>query len=237
MSADFLPQKANVAAVALDRSGNSGYALVAYGHSYTVRYGTIETYLVRFDTGSLRETGRLDLGTSRNRGLEISPDGHTLAVATGDAGAGTILVNLDDFSLIRHVGAGFAPRWVTYSSDSKTLVVAGSAEIRQYSVADGSQTGSTTMPINGGNTFRSDFGADGRLWVGRKNECEAIDLATGSADTFTGDASNTTVIDGKVYTGREGQASFQRLDNTGTSELTFSFASQVYGHGLMRSPF
>lgn len=237
MSNEFLPQKANIAAVVLDRSGASGYALAAYGHSYTVRIGTIESYLIRFDVGSLRETGRIDLGPSRNRGLEISPDGHTLAIATGDAGAQTIQVDLDTFTLTRRVGLGFAPRWATFSADSKTVIVTGNVEIREFSVADGSQTGSISMPTGGGKVFRGDIAADGRLWVGRNNDVAAIDLATGSAATFTGTASNTTVIDGKVYVGHEGQSSFQRLDNTGTSELTFSFSSSVYGHGLMRSPF
>jgi hypothetical protein len=237
MSNEFLPQKATIAAVTLDPSGASGYALAAYGHSYTVRIGTIETFLVRFDTGSLRETGRIDLGTSRNRGLEISPDGHTLAIATGDAGAGTILVNLDTFALIRHVGQGLASRWATFSADSKTVIVIGSTELREFSVADGSQTGSIQLPPNGGNTFRGNFGADGRLWIGRKNDVAAIDLATGSGETFGGNSSNATVIDGKVYVGTEGGNSFDRLDNTGTTELTFTFSGNVYGHGLMRSPF
>jgi hypothetical protein len=237
MSKELLPQKANVAAIALDRSGASGYALAAYGHAYTVRIGTIESFLVRFDTGSLRETGRIDLGSSRNRGLEISPDGHTLAIATGDPGAGTIVVDLDSFTVLRHVAIGFAPRWATFSADSKTLIVVGGSEVRQFSVADGSQTAAMFMPAGGGKVFRGDLAADGRLWVGRQNDVTAIDLATGSATSYGGTASNATVIDGKVYVGSEGGTTFQRLDNTGTSELTFNFSGDVYGHGLLRSPF
>jgi hypothetical protein len=237
MSKDLLPQKANIAQVALDRSGASGYALAAYGHAYTVRVGTIQTFLVRFETGSLRETGRIDLGTSRNRDLQISPDGHTLVIATGDAPTGAVQVDLDTFTLTRRLGTGLTVRSATFSADSKTVIVVGTSEIREFSVADGTQTGSIALPTGGGKVFHAAIGGDGRLWVGRQSDVAAIDLATGSGTTFSGNSSNTTVIDGKVYVGSEGGTSFNRLDNTGATELTFSFSGDVYGHGLLRSPF
>jgi hypothetical protein len=238
MSSDLLPQKATVAAVALDAGGASGYALAAYGHSYTVRQGTIKTYLVRFDVGSLTETGRIDLGTSRNRGMEISPDGRTLAIASGDPDAGTILVDLGTFTLTRHVGVGFVSRWATFSSDSKTVIVVGTSEVHSFSVADGTQSGAVPMPAGtGGKVFRGDIAGDGRLWIGRTNDVLAIDLATGSGTSYPNQGAILTVFDGKAYVGREGSTSFERLDNTGTSEITLSFGDTVYGHSILRSPF
>ena len=234
---ELLPQKANVPWVVLDPSGSSGYALVAIGHPLTGRTGATAS-LVRFDAGSLVETGRMALGTSRNHGLEISPDGATLLVVTGLTDEGVLQIDLATFQITRSLATSLRATSAAFSADSSTINVMAFDGVHRYDRASGNEQ--PLVPANpGGKAFRADFTADGKLWVGRQNDFMVVDFAAGTTQIVAGKpAALLEVFDGKAYIAAARSSSVIRLANDGsTVDATFSFPGAVSGHWLGRSPF
>lgn len=232
--------KAHIPRLALDASTGTGYALVAGGHSYTTQHEGIATQLVVFDTATLVETARVDLGASRNRSIEVSPDGKRLAVATG-TDDGVILVELGDLT-VRHIATQFAPFCVSFTADSSTLVVTNTFEVALITIADGKYIKQIPLPP-ATKSFTGAFGADGRYWLGREGDVVAVNLSTGVLETFTFDAAILHVWGDKIYVMSEGDSSVTRLKTTGEIDdtpdynPTWSFDDGVYGHWMGHSPF
>ena len=234
---ELMPQKANVPWLVLDHSGSTAYALVSPAHRYSTHQGGgIFSFLVRFDTGSMVETGRIDLGVSGNRALVLAPDGKSLAISTGQRGKGVILVDLGRFAIARTVATDTVSNSLAFAADGSSLLVFTTDGVVSYSTSDGSAGARINVPTTN-KAFAAAFAADGRLWLGQQNNVLAIDLATGTTTPYAQAGSALAVIDGKVYVAARGSSTAKRLDASGVVETTFSFPISVYGHWLGVSPF
>jgi DNA-binding beta-propeller fold protein YncE len=235
------PGKSQIPRLALDASGGTGYALVADGHAYATRYEGVDTQLVVFDTATLVETARVDLGVSRNRSIEVSPDGKRLAVATGIEGGGVIVVELGDLT-VRHVATEFPMTGASFTADSSTLILTNTFELRLVTLVDGKTVKQIPLPP-ASKSFTGAFGADGRYWLGRKSDVVAINITTGALETFAFAAGVLHVWGDKIYVCDEGDSSITRLKTTGEVDdtpgydPTWSFEDSVYGHWMGHSPF
>jgi hypothetical protein len=230
--------KSHIPRIVLDPSGGTGFALVAQSHTYSASNGHVEgveTELVRFDTATLVETGRVALGVSRNRDLELSPDGKWLAIAT-DLDDGVIMVKTGDLS--KHVFATPRPRDVTFTVDSASLIAAGHEDIQILDVATGAVTKTISFAQNG-KVFCGSIGPDGRYWLGRESDVVAVDLTTATSEMFGFNGSVLEVIGDFIYLGDEGNSDVDRLDMAGVKDPDFGvdFNSSIYGHSMAHSPF
>lgn len=227
-------QKSSIPRLIVDASGATGYALVIHGHLYQSRQGGTASYLVRFDVETLAETGRIELGIGKNRDLEISPDGSTLAIATGIGD--TILVDLDSFKIRERLPGGADA--VVFRSPTE-LITAGTAMITVWDLSQGEPAivDSFVTPSFGGRFGSAAIADDDRLWIGRRSGVIAFDLATGNNDQYSTGAASLEVFEGKPYV-CSNSSIINRLDTTnGTSDLSISTNSSIYGHWLGRSPF
>ena len=243
LTATLRKQKANVMQVVLDRGGVAVYALVADGHPQNLNSnGPVGsgTALVRLDTATLTERGRLELGTSKNRSLELSPDGKTLLIATGLTSQGTIVVDLATFTIKRRLMTEFRPQVALYAPVSieaaPSIVVVGE-QIAVYT-PDGVRTATFTSPGVNGKVLRAAFGTGNVLWVGRRTDLASIDLntmATVLIPSTTARGLMLEVFDGKVYA--DSSLGIKRFDAAGIEEAILPGFTNREGHWLGRSPF
>ena len=232
------PQKSHVPQVILDRSGSAAYALVAEGHPRSVNSSGgagSETTLVRLVTATLTENGRLSLGVSRNRDINLSPDGKTLIVASGNVTNGVIVIDLASFQIARRILPGFRPQCALFTPDGAQIVVVGE-ETAIYSAADGTRAVAYPTPGTNGKVVRATFGAGGKLWIGRRDELARLDLTTGVGEVFTGFSGRMLdVFEDKVFVGNG--STMTRLDADGVAETTLPGFTRLDGHWIGRSPF
>lgn len=245
LTATLRKQKSNVMQVVLDRGGVAAYALVADGHPQGLnRNGPLgsETELVRLDTATLTERGRIDLGISKNRSMEISPDGRTLIIATGVTTQGVVLVDLSTFTIKRRIITEFRPQVALFAPVSieaaPSIVIVGE-QIAVYTADGLTRTASHAAPGVNGKVLRAAFAPGNLLWVGRRTDLASIDLttmATFVVPSATAVGGMLEVFDGKVYA--DSSAGVKRLDATGaTVEATFVGFTNRASHWIGRSPF
>jgi hypothetical protein len=232
--------KTQLPRVVLDPSGGTGFALLGQSHAYSAGRGGlqgVQTELVRFDTATLVETGRIELGESRNRDLELSPDGKWLAVATELVGGGIIVVKTGDLST-RVLATTVRSRDVTFTADSASIIVAGREDVDVLDVATGSLTKSLDVASNG-KVFTGAIGPDGRYWLSRESDLLALDLSTDASETFGDDGGVLDVHGDFIYTCSEGDSGVHRFSTSGVEDPDFSvdFTYSVYGHAMGHSPF
>lgn len=245
LTATLRKQKSNVMQVLLDRSGVAAYALVADGHPQGLnRNGPLgsETELVRLDTATLTERGRLDIGISKNRSMELSPDGRTLIIATGVTSQGVILVDLGTFAIKRRIITEFRPQVALFAPVSieaaPSIVVVGE-QIAFYTADGMTRTASYPSPGMNGKVLRAAFATSNLLWVGRRTDLASIDLTTRATflvPTTVAAGRLLEVFDGKLYA--DSSTAVKRFDPTGTTEeAAFLGFTNRRGHWLGRSPF
>jgi len=236
MGTTLRPQKAHVPQLVLDKSGSAAYVLVAEGHPQSVNNnGGSQTQLVRLDTATLTERGRLSLDISRNRDIAISPDGKTIAIATGVTAKGVIVVDLPTFTIKTRLLPGFRAQCVLFSPNGTQIVVVGE-QIALYNTSDAMRTALFTTPGTNGKVLRASFSAPDTLWIGRRNESATININTSATQVFTTlQARMLEFFDDKIYT--SSGITISRVALTGVVETTLIGATNLDGHWLGRSPF
>ena len=230
-------QKSHAPQVILDRSGSTAYALIADGHPNNVNNaGGSDTELVRLDTATLTENGRLLLGKSRNRSIDLSPDGKTLIVASGLGPQGVYVVDLPTFQIRRQIVPTFRAQAALFSADGANIIVVGE-QVASYTTNEGTLGPAYPTPGVNGKVVRAVLGtAPNELWVGRRGELAKVDLATGTSQLFpTIPARTLGVFDGKVYAGSG--SVMKRLDANGVEETQVAGFTELDGHWIGRSPF
>lgn len=226
--------KSASAQVVLDAGGATGYVLDLYGHGYTARMGGALADLVRFDVIGLKETGRIRLGSARSRSdVRMSPDGRYLAIASGLQKVQ--IVDLDLFRVVREIDSQAAA--VTWAADGTSVTFAGWDGITTYTTGTWAPTRTVALPPTGGKVQRLGFGGDGRLWLGRDDEVQAIDLATTTTTTFNFDGDFLEIYEGKPHVCGSGDSNVRRLDLLGVQEVQWNLSESAYGHAFARSPF
>jgi len=243
LTATLRKQKAQVMQVVVDRGGVAAYALVADGHPQSLnRNGPVgsETALVRLDTATLTERGRLELGLSKNRSLELSPDGKTLLIATGLTTQGVIVIDLATFTIKQRLITEFRPQVALFApvaiEAAPSIVVVGE-QVAVFTPA-GVRTASYPAPGANGKVLRAAFGTANVLWVGRRTDLASIDLSTSVTQlvpSTTARGRMLEVFDGKVYA--DSSTGVKRLDATGTEEAALPGFINRDGHTIGRSPF
>nr|MBA2538548.1 chitobiase/beta-hexosaminidase C-terminal domain-containing protein [Deltaproteobacteria bacterium] len=226
-------QKSHVPQLALDPSGSIGYALISEEHIRKLRDGFgVETELVRFDTATLSDQGRISIGISRNRDMRISDDGRFLIVATGVAARGVLVIDLASFTVARNLVSGTRAESAVFTPDGRGVAVMGS-DLQVFDVEDGTVISTSPIPT-GGKLFRAAFNGPNEIWVGGQSALHKIDLTnTIATETFGFPVRTLDVFDGKIYAGN---GDLRRFDPDFTEELQFPFFNQR-GHWLGRSPF
>lgn len=226
--------KSHVPRLTVDASGGTGYALVAPSHQYAARYEGLPTELVVFDTATLVETARVDVGISRNRSIEVSQDGKRLAVATG-LPTGIYVIELGDLT-VRLIPTPFTASNASFLADNASMVVTSKEQVAVIKLDDASVTKS--FQISGsGKSFTGAFGPDGRYWLGMESKVFAIDLTTDAYESFDYDAGILHVYGNKIYVCGEGNNPVYRLDTSGVDDMSFQFSDSAYGHWMGHSPF
>ncbi len=243
LTANLRKQKAQVMQVILDRGGVAAYALVADGHPQSLnRNGPVgsETELVRLDTSTLTERGRLDIGVSKNRSMDLSPDGRSMLIATGVTAQGVIVVDLATFTIKQRIVTDFRPQLALYAP--VTIEAAPSIVIVGEQVAVFTNAGVRTVayptPGTSGKVLRAGFGTNNRLWVGRKTDLVSIDLGTGAGVVIpatTGYGRMLQVFGDKLYI--DSNITVKRLDADGVEEAVLPGFANRDGHWIGRSPF
>jgi len=243
LTATLRKQKAHVMQVILDRGGVAAYALVADGHPQSLnRNGPVgsETALVRLDTATLTERGRIDLGISKNRSMEMAPDGRTLLIATGLTAQGVIVIDLATFTIKQRILTEFRPQVALFApvtiEAAPSIVVVGE-QVAVFTPA-GVRTVAYPAPGANGKVLRAAFGAGNTLWVGRRTDLASIDLNTGVTQlvpSTTARGGILEVYDGKIYA--DSSVGIKRLDATGTEEAILPGFINRDCHTLGRSPF
>jgi WD40 repeat protein len=247
-AAEVRPQRSYVPLLVLDRSGSTVYAVAsANGRRKSIEsFAGTDSELVRLDAANLTVTGRIPLGKSKNRNIELSPDGRTLAIATG-VGQGVILVDVSKFVIARRIATTtFKSNAATFSPDSQQIALIGE-QLQIFDLA-GTPTANpviTPLDVDNNNSckvVRAVWPAADKLWIIRGcGGIAKVDPTNLAATPFT----DTTkcqlgeVFDGKLYTA---SCTFPQvikvLDlDTGTELQTIAGVSRMQGHGLTRSPF
>ncbi len=236
-SKELRPQKAHTSQIVLDRSGSSGYALVAFNHMEgAYRSGArVATELVQFDVATLSEHRKLSIGESRNRDLRISNDGKLMLISTGLTNPGVLVVDLETFKIVRNLTSSNRPEGAVFGPDDKTVAVAGTTLELFDGRAGGPPTRVLPIPQSSGRVFRVAFNGPNELWVGKRNSVVKFDLSTNTPTTniFVFGARALDVFDGKIYSGN---GSLVRFDSAGTQDLSYTITNQR-GHWLGRSAF
>jgi hypothetical protein len=244
LTATLKPQKAHVPQLILDKSGTAIYALLAEGHPYNINNNSAtagaNTELITLDAGSLEIGARLDLGPSRNRDMQISPDGRLLLVTTGLTAQGVILIDLTSLTIKQRIIPPFRPQTALFAADGSIVIVG--EQVAVYTV-EGNRTALWQTPGTNGRVVRAAFGSATLLWIGRRDELAKIDIrdGTGGVVTLPGTSPPSLygrmleVIDGKVYALTDNDLT--RLDATAqTIEQTITINVNS-GHWFFRSPF
>lgn len=229
--------KSQVARFVTTGGGGTGYGLVAGGHSYSGRNEGLQTELVSIDTASLRETGRVAIGTSRNRDIQVSSDGRYVAIATGTLAHGTVIVDASTMSVKKRIITNGIPSSVAFSPESASLVVGDDTSVRVYSVGDFSET--KRILNTSAKVFGSGFASDGRFYMGREASFIAVDLATDAIETVTQQSAVFYVAGTKIYACDEGSSQVDRYDVsvlTMGPEASLDFDDSIYGHWVGHSP-
>lgn len=239
LSTTLRPQKSHVPLVTLDRTGLAAYAFVAVDHpnrAYDDGGGS-PTELVRLDTATLTENGRIDVGTSRNRCAALSPDGRTLIAATGLTQEGIIVIDLGTFEIKQRLTPPFRAQCALFTPDGSSIVAVGE-QVAIYNAAELTLDQMWTTPGTNGKVMRVAFESPNLLWIGRKNELGRIDLRDGTGEVFPTVSSvrMLDIFDDKVYVGGSNDE-VSRLDLTGAVELTLPGFTDLRGHWIGRSPF
>ncbi len=229
-------QKAHVPQIAVDRSGSAAYVLVAEGHPNSVNNnGGSLTQLVRLDTATLTESGRLSLDISRNRDITISADSKTLLVSTGVTAKGVIVVDLQTFTIKTRILPGFRVQTALFTNDGNSIVCVGE-QVAVFRSSDGMRTALHTTPGVNGKVLRAAFSSPTKLWIGRRNETATIDIVDGTSQLFaTVPARMLDFFDDKIYVSNGSTVSKLALD--GAVETTLTGMTNLDGHWLGRSPF
>lgn len=229
-------QKAHIPQIAIDKSGSAAYALVAEGHPQSVNNnGGSPTQLVRLDTATLTESGRLAIDISRNRDIAISSDGKTLLVATGVTAKGVVVVDLPSFTIKTRILPGFRVQIVLFTIDGQSIVCIGE-QVAVFNAASGMRTALYPTPGVNGKVLRAAFSASNLLWIGRRNESATLDITTGTTQLFaTLPARMLEFFEGKVYVSNGSTVSRVALD--GSVETTLPGFVNMDGHWIGRSPF
>lgn len=244
-SYELLPPKSMVQRMIVDRAGATVYALAQTAHprqAFNRGAAGTQTTLVRLDAATLGEAGRIDLGVSRNRCMDISPDGKTLAVTTGLTQQGVILVDLGTFAIKTSIVPDFRAQCATFQPDG-SLVLAG--EYVAIYTLDGTKHAEYIVPGSShGKVVRAALSGT-TLWIGRTREVLSMDLTTGTAQELLDATLNPTwsgytldVFDGQVYVpAKSGSTGLDVLDNTGTLVTNLPGIGRFNGHWVGRSPF
>ncbi|HUS27963.1 MAG TPA: chitobiase/beta-hexosaminidase C-terminal domain-containing protein [Kofleriaceae bacterium] len=247
LTAELKPQKAHVPAILLDKSGSAVYALLAEGHPYNINNNSATagatTELVMLDAGSLQIGARLPIGPSRNRGIEISPDGRLMLIATGLQAQGVIVVDLTQLTIKTRIIPPFRPQVALFAPDGSIVIVG--EQVAVYT-QEGNRTALWETPGTGGKVVRAAFGSPTLLWIGRRDQLEKLDIRDGVGSTVTLPPGNPTpptlggriveVFDGKLYA--MAGSDIVRLDaNATTIEKTLDGFDDVDAHWFGRSPF
>jgi hypothetical protein len=245
LTATLRPQKAHVPQLILDKSGTAIYALLAEGHPYNINNNSAtagaNTELVTLDAGSLEIGARLDIGPSRNRDMQISPDGRSLLITTGLVAQGVIVVDLTSLTIKTRILPPFRPQTALFAADGSVVIVG--EQVGVYT-QEGSKTALWQTPGSNGRVVRAAFGSATLLWIGRRDELAKIDIrdGTGQVVTLPGTSPPSLygrmldVIDGKVYAMTDN--ALTRLDATAqTIEVTIDGLNNSDGHWFFRSPF
>ncbi len=236
-------QKAFTQRVILDHSGTAVYALVADGHPYNI-YGnsgsaTTKTELVRLDAATLTVSGRLDLGETRTRTMDIAPDGHTLVVSSGVSSKGVFIVDLATFTIKTTIIPDFKPQVALYSpalEGARSVVIIGeSAAIYRL---DGTKV--SQYPVAGvtGKVLTAALAPNGKLWVARRSEIVTMDMSTGvSAIVPLLRGNGVSIYEGKVYVHGATYNTLDVVDDTGAVTKTLTGFYTIDSHWVGRSPF
>jgi hypothetical protein len=231
-------EKGHVPQLVLDRSGSAAYAIIAENHLKAALNGSgASSELVRFDAATLTEVGRLPLGVSRNRDMQLSPDGKTLLISTSLPGEGVIVVDLTTFKIRARLITSFRPQAVAFSPDGAQFALVGET-ITTYSLASLAEAATYPTPptVNGGKVVRAAYRDAQTLWVGRRDEIAIVDLRDGGSSILarSGKAIEMTASGVFVTAG----SNVQELDTAGTEVRTLpGFANRAKGHWIGRSPF
>jgi hypothetical protein len=233
--------KSHVPQVILDKSGSTAYALIADGHPNTINnnsggIGSL-TQLARLDSATLTEfTPRIDLGPSRNRSIDLSPDGKTIIVASGLTTQGVILVDLPTLTVKAPIVTDFRPQVALFTPDGGSVVIVGE-KIAIFSL-DGKPGPTFTTPGANGKVNRAAFLTPTMLVIGRQRESVTVDLGSGATQEFAAiPGPLLEVYDGKIFAGSR-NGGIQRVDGTGTIETVVTgFTGALEGHWIGRSPF
>ncbi len=232
------PQKGHIPQVVLDASGSTAYALAAEDHwKRAVQGAGVITQLVRLDASTLTETGRLTLGISRNRDMQISPDGRLLAIATALPTEGTVIVDLSTFQIRGRIVAQVRPQAAMFTPDSKQIVIVGETitvhDAMTLAAGPSYRTPATTP--SAGRVLRATLEDANRLWIGRRSELAVVDLRDGTAQTFPRDGRIIEVFDGIPHVGAD--QSLVQLDAMGVDTRAIDGFTRIQGHWVGRSPF
>jgi hypothetical protein len=234
-------QKAFTPRVILDRSGTAVYALVAEGHPqniYSNGAATTRTELVRMDASTLTVTGRLVLGDTRTRNMDISPDGRTLVIASGVASKGVYVIDLATFTLKRTILPDFRPQVVLYApalEGGPSIVIVG--EFAATYQLDGTLVNQYPVAGTSGKVLGAALAADGKLWVARKNETVTVDLSTGASAVVPLLSGWSIAIHGGTIFNYASGNSINVIDDTGAILKTLTGFYAIDGHWIGRSPF
>ncbi len=237
------PQKAFTPRVILDRSGTAVYALVADGHPNNI-YGnsgasTTKTELVRLDAATLTVSGRLDLGETRTRNMDISPDGRTLVVSSGTAAKGVFVVDLSTFTIKTTILPEFKPQSALYapSLEGQPSVVVIGESVAIYTL-DGTKVSQYPVAGVSGKVLAAALGANGKLWVARRNEIVTVELSNGtSAIVPLLDGWSVAIHGGTIYVNGTTSNTIDVIDDAGTVLKTLTGFYSVDSHWIGRSPF
>jgi len=241
MGVTLAPQSANVSRLVVDRAGMAIYALVTPGHPYSQRLDETqqqaENVLVRLDAGTLRETGRLPIGIAApSADLRLSPDERSLSIVTRSASR-VVVVDLEEWS-VADTFVSTGARASAWSPNGSFLHVVSNSAVRTHSTATGfPKTGEFAIPSLS-RVMRAAFVADGRLWVGRENELQMVDVGTGVVlpiDNY--DGVSLEVYDGDAFVAGSGDSQVYRMNNSGVEVMQYDFDDSNYGHHIARSPF
>jgi WD40 repeat protein len=237
------PDKAHIPQLVLDPSGSTVYALASAQHPRRANQNAAGTdaELVRLDAATLTITGRLSLGSSRNRSLEMSPDGKTLAIATG-LSAGAILVDISSFTIKGQIMPGFRANVATFSPDGTQLAMVGE-QIQTFGLDGTAKMDPIPTPLSTGRkVVRAVWPDPSFVWIARGSGGIAkVDLTDPGATPLTDDTKCrlAEVYDGKLYTEScSTPRAIVVLDLADGTQLNqIDGIASLQGHHVVRSPF
>ena len=236
-------QKASTTRLVMDPMGTTVYVLLLIGHPYSHRLDESQeagsAFLVRLDAGTLTENGRLDLGAARpSSDLRLSPDGRFLSVVTRTDDV--VIVDLENWDIFKRIPSPGA-RAAAWFQDGTRLAVVTNSEVRIHDAVIGFPEAMSAIPLpqmqSASPTMRAAFATDGRLWVGRRDQTQLVDLSTGVTLEIDVDGVTLERYDGRIYLAGSGDSSVSMMTNSGIVETTYSFDNSNYGHHVARSPF